>query len=144
MNITQDIHSASTEDLLLAQNETWWAIFHETNGDERRVTLKIYLRAIEKELNKRIGEGSRPSLSNAIKQWNDVSTDDDKRIVAEIAKESKTCLSKNDTPLDVRAIATRVSKNLGCAVFEADVEVALGMLVADGVVKPIGNMYQIA
>ena len=145
MKLINDLQKAANSELVTAQNEAWQSLV--CDGDD--VAIRVYLCAVEKELKRRIIQSTtKPitallSLNDAVRCWNRMSTEDDKRVVDEIAKEIRTYLRQNQTSFEFETIAKYIASNFNYGIYLDDVEVALAKLISQKEIIRNGNSYQL-
>ncbi len=132
MKFISNIVKAATSDLVLSQNEAWISLVCDGYNE----TARVYLCAVEKELKKRINsptfiQRKKPlNLCSALSQWENVSTEDDKRVVDVITEEITSFLSKNMQTVDFGIIAQHIKSKFKHDIFCDDIVIALAKLVS--------------
>lgn len=145
MKLISDIQKAATSELVAAQNEAWQSLVCDGVDD----AIRVYLCAVEKELKRRISQSKlKPimkllSLDDAVQRWNEISTEDDKRVVEEIAKEIKSYVKQNQAFVDFETIAKYLASRVNHGIYLDDVEVALAKLISRQKIIRNGNSYRL-
>lgn len=146
MKFECDIRNLATSDLVATQH----AALQSLVCDGFDTAARVYLCAVDKELKKRINSSiltpvvATSSLHSVMQGWENVSTDDDKRVVEEIAKEIKSYLLQNKCSFDFETIARYTAEKFRHGIYCDDVEVALAKLISTGEVERKENRYRIA
>lgn len=144
MKFENDIQNLATSDLIATQH----AALQSLVCDGFDTVTRVYLCAVDKELKKRINSsaltpiGTASSLQNVMENWEKVSTDDDKRVVGEIAKKIKFYLSHYQRSCDFETIAKGIAANSGHSIYSDDIEVALAKLISQKEIIRNGNLYK--
>lgn len=144
MKFISDIVKAATSDLVSSQNEAWISLVCDGYNE----TTRVYLCAVEKELKKRINSSTliqkkKPlNFSSALSQWENVSTEDDKRVVDAIAEEITSYLSKNMQTVDFGIIAQHIKSKFKHDIFCDDIVIALAKLMSKRRITRNGTCYK--
>lgn len=144
MKLISNIQKAATSELVAAQNEAWQSLV----CDGYDTAIRVYLCSVEKELKRRIAQSTlKPlrnfmSLDDAVQRWNEISTEDDKNVVDEIAKEIKLYVKQNQDAVDFETIAKYIATKFKHGIYLDDVEVALAKLMSLKEIMQDGNSYR--
>ena len=145
MKLISNIQKAATSELVTAQNAAWQSLV----CDGYDTAIRVYLCSVEKELKRRIAQSTlKPimkllSLDDAVQRWNEISTEDDKNVMEEIAKEIKSYMKQNQDAVDFETIAKYIASKFNHGIYLDDVEVALAKLMSRKEIIGGENSYRL-